>query len=363
MIRFSNWSSSSEKWDCWRSEKEVILTLTINKNKIQKEMSISKQQELEGINQGPPKSISSNKEHELINYQGFWTPGSLLAPILTFQSHFIARDTDLFITGLPKTGTTWLKSLLFTIVNRVIHSINQNPLLQNHPQELVYNLEGDIYGKAFAYPRPQHLGELPSPRLLSTHLPYASLPESIRTSNCRLLYICRNPFDALTSSFHFYTSFLKNSKIKKPPRFEDLFEKFCEGKHLYGPFFEHVLTYWKMSIEQPDKVLFLTYEDLKDDPSVHIRRVAEFVGMPFTPLEERQGVIDQIIEFCSIGNIKELEVNKSGVINKFFEKKSYFRKGEVGDWINHFTPAMTEKMTGLMEEKLRGTGLSFKLIP
>ncbi|XP_074296895.1 flavonol sulfotransferase-like [Silene latifolia] len=333
------------------------------RNTKKKRMSIVTQELLEGIYQGPPKSTCSNKENELINYQGFWIYGSFLARILLFQRDFNARDTDLIITGLPKTGTTWLKSLLFTIVNRAIYPINQNPLLKNHPQELVYNLENDIYGEAFAYPRPQHLDELPSPRLLSTHLPYASLPESIRTSNCRLLYICRNPLDALTSQFHFDTSFFKNSKIKEPPRFEDLFDEFCEGKNLYGPFFGHVLTYWKMSIEQPDKVLFLKYEDLKDDPRVHLRRVAEFIGMPFTPLEESQGVIDRIIDFCSIGNIKELEVNKSGVINKFFEKKSYFRKGEVGEWRNHFTPTMAEKMTGLIEEKLQGTGLSFKLIP
>ncbi|KAL2927850.1 Cytosolic sulfotransferase 15 [Bienertia sinuspersici] len=61
--------------------------------------------------------------------------------------------------------------------------------------------------------------------------------------------------------------------------------------------------------------------------------------------------------------MKELDVNKNGVINKFYEKKSYFRKGEIGDWTNHFTPFMVERMTKLMEEKLEGTGLSFKLYP
>ncbi|XP_074297224.1 cytosolic sulfotransferase 5-like [Silene latifolia] len=330
-------------------------------NETQKELSIISQEEVEEIKNALPKSTfgGNNVKH----YQGFWIRESFLARILSFQRHFIARDTDLIISGLPKTGTTWLKSLLYTIVNRAIYPVNQNPLLRNHPQELVYNLENDIYGEAFAYPRPQHLDELPSPRLLSTHLPYAPLPESIRTSNCRLLYICRNPLDKFTSNFHFITSFVKNSNIGEMPHIEDLFDDYCEGKSLYGPFFEHVVTYWKMSIEQPNKVLFLKYEDLKDDPELYLKRVAEFVGMPFTPLEESQGVISQIIEFCSIGNIKELEVNKSGVINKFFEKKSYFRKGEVGEWRNHFTPAMAERMTRLMEEKLRGTGLSFKLIP
>ncbi|XP_074270374.1 flavonol sulfotransferase-like [Silene latifolia] len=335
----------------------------MNKNETQKEIPITSQEELEGLKQGLPQVPSSNNKFELINYQGFWIPESFLTRILLIQRDFLSRDSDLIITGLPKTGTTWLKSLLFTIVNRAIYPINQNPLLKNHPQELVYNLESDIYGEAFAYPRPQHLVELPSPRLLSTHLPYASLPESIRTSNCRLLYICRNPLDTFTSLFHFAVSYLKNTNSKEILRFEDLFDDFCAGRTIHGPFFEHVVTYWKMSLEQPEKLLFLKYEDLKDDPKHHLKRVAEFIGMPFTPFEESQSIIDQIIEFCSIGNMKELEVNKSGVINKFFEKKSYFRKGEVGEWRNYFTPFMVEKMTKLMEEKLEGTGLTFKLIP
>ncbi|XP_074272476.1 cytosolic sulfotransferase 5-like [Silene latifolia] len=329
----------------------------MNKNETQNE-----QEELKDLKQSLPNVSSSNNKLKLINYQGFWILEPLLPRILLFQRHFLARDSDLIITGLPKTGTTWLKSLLFTIVNRTIYPIDQNPLLKNHPQELVCNLENDIYGEAFAYPQPQHLDEIPSPRLFSTHLSYTSLPESITTSNCRLLYICRNPLDVLTSLFHFTISFRKNINNKDLLRYEDLFDDFCAGRSIYGPFFEHVVTYWKMSLEQPEKVLFLKYEDLKDDPKHHLKRVAEFIGMPFTPFEESQSVIDQIIEFCSIGNMKEFEVNKNGVINKFFEKKSYFRKGEVGEWQNHFTSLMVEKMTKLMEEKLEGTGLSFKLI-
>ena len=111
-------------------------------------------------------------------------------------------------------------------------------------------------------------------------------------------------------------------------------------------------------------MLFLKYEELKEDPILHLKRVAEFVDMPFTEIEESEGVIEEIIEFCSINNLKELEGNKNGVINKIYDKKSYFRKGEVGDWTNHsITPVMVEKMKKLMQEKLEGTGLLFQLLP
>lgn len=84
--------------------------------------------------------------------------------------------------------------------------------------------------------------------------------------------------------------------------------------------------------------------------------------LPFSSQEESEGVIEKIIELCSINKLKELEVNKNGVLNNIYEKNTFFRKGEVGDWANFLTPPMVEKMNKLMEEKLEGTGLSFRLL-
>ncbi|KAL2926354.1 Cytosolic sulfotransferase 12 [Bienertia sinuspersici] len=95
----------------------------------------------------------------------------------------VAKDTDIYIASIPKTGSTWLKSLLYSIVNRSNQTISESPLLTHHPHQLVYSLETDVYSVAFDYSRPHHLDELVSPRLLSTHVPYMSLPESFKTSN------------------------------------------------------------------------------------------------------------------------------------------------------------------------------------
>ncbi|KAL2922209.1 Cytosolic sulfotransferase 13 [Bienertia sinuspersici] len=114
--------------------------------------------------------------------------------VLTFQKHFVARDSDILIASVPKAGSTWLKALLFSIVSRTNQATSQSPLLNHHPQEVVCSLESGVYSEAFGYPCPQHLDELVSPRLFSTHVPYTSLPESIKTSRCRILYICRESF-------------------------------------------------------------------------------------------------------------------------------------------------------------------------
>ncbi|KAL9245128.1 hypothetical protein vseg_018814 [Gypsophila vaccaria] len=325
--------------------------------------------EAEHLKQTLPKAHYRGTE-VLIKYQEFWIPhdSNLLCSILKLQRHYVARDTDIFITSIPKTGSTWLRSLLFATINRANHpcvdTTNNHPLISNHPNELIRKLEA-VFGDDFDYVTTSvDLDEMSSPRLFFTHLPYESLPESIKSSRCRILNITRNPLDTIVSLWYFVIGMLKLKQGKEeynPPCFEEFFEDFYDGRFVYGPFFEHVIGYWKQSLERPEKVLFLTYEDLKDDTKAQLKNLAKFVGVPFSNEEENEGVVEQIIELCSLKSLKEMEVNKSGVINKVFEKKSFFRKGEVGDWTNHMNDKMVVKMKELMELKLKGIGLSLRL--
>ncbi|KAL7175423.1 hypothetical protein ACSBR2_029091 [Camellia fascicularis] len=104
----------------------------------------------------------------------------------------------------------------------------------------------------------------------------------------------------------------------------------------FGPFWDNVLGYWKESLERPHKVLFLMYEDLKEDIILQMKKVAEFIGVLFSFEEEKESVIEEISRLCSFHNLRDLEVNKTGSV-LYFENKTYFRKGEVGDWVNYLT--------------------------
>ncbi|KAL2892671.1 Cytosolic sulfotransferase 1 [Bienertia sinuspersici] len=133
---------------------------------------------------------------EIVKYQNFWCLEVGLKDILHYQTHFKAHDSDIILASLPKSSTTWLKSLIFTIVNRLNPNhqpLNKNSLLLSHNlHELVYFLENGFYGGYPMLPTPLQLQQLApnSPVLLSTHLPYASFPESIKTSSsCKIVYI------------------------------------------------------------------------------------------------------------------------------------------------------------------------------
>lgn len=291
----------------------------------------------------------------LHEFQGFWCQSAEIQSIIAFQKHFQARDSDIVVASIPKSGTTWLKALTFAVVNRHRFTVSKShPLLSSNPHDLVPFFEYKLY----ANNQLPDLSKFPEPRLFGTHIAFPSLA-TVKKSNCKIVYICRNPFDTFISSWHFSNKVKPQSQA--PISLDETFDMYCKGIVGFGPFWEHMLGYWKESLNRPDKVLFLRYEDMKEDGALHLKKLAKFLGFPFSLEEERGGEIGKIAKLCSFDNMKKLEVNKSGKSIKNFENKNLFRKAEVGDWMNYLTPNMVEKLSKVVEEKLEGSGLRFKV--
>ncbi|XP_027348060.1 cytosolic sulfotransferase 5-like [Abrus precatorius] len=288
-------------------------------------------------------------------YQGVWYNPIILEATLTCQKHFQANDTDILLVSIPKAGTTWLKSLAFALLNRERYpNIQTHPLVTNNPHALVPFLELDLYSDQHFLPKLQALS---SPRLLSTHLPYISLPTSVKESTCKIIYVSRNPKDTFISYWHFANKMVQ--KTKEPISLEEAFQLFCRGVSPYGPFCEHVLAYWKASLERPEKVLFLSFEDMKMRPTFYLKELAKFIECPFSEEEEAQGMVDDILKLCSFDNMRNLEANKVGKIPLGMESNTYFRRGQVGDWKNYLTVEMVEHLNTITEKKLGEHGIKF----
>ncbi|KAF4367309.1 hypothetical protein F8388_025727 [Cannabis sativa] len=303
-----------------------------------------------------PKSNGWRKDG-LILYQNCWFPFHVLPNVLAFQKNFIPKDDDIIMTSFPKSGTTWLKSLLFSILNRRNYN-NNNPLLTTVPHHLVSFFEFQIYAN---YPHNLHnFTTMPSPRLVSTHIPYASLPDSIlKVSKSRIIYISRNPLDVIVSLWYYASG--HPDRLSDEWTIEYFVDKFCKGETEFGSYWDHVLGFWKASLDRPEKVLFLKYEDLKEKSVCQLKRVAEFIGLPFSQEEESEGVVEQIMDMCSLNKLKNLDVNKHGEFKPKLHNKLFFRKGQIGDWINHLTPSMAERVNQIVAEKLSDSGLSFRM--
>ncbi|GAY64273.1 hypothetical protein CUMW_232220 [Citrus unshiu] len=225
---------------------------------------------------------------DVYQYQGFWCPYVCFHGIITSQKHFEAKHIDIMLTSFPISGTTWLKAITFSIVNRSRYGLQNSPLLTTNPHQLVPFLEFNDF--------------------FPTHSPFASLPLSILTSNCGIVYLRTNPLDQFITDWQF----IPRLRDLEPSRIDEAFER--------------------------------AYP--KRDLTFCVKRLADFLRCSFSEGEEANGVIEEISKLCSFDNIKGLEATK---------------KGEVGDWKNYLTPSMSEHMVKMMEEKSAGSGLTFKL--
>ncbi|XP_037469847.1 cytosolic sulfotransferase 10-like [Triticum dicoccoides] len=300
----------------------------------------------------------------LRQYGGFWLLEKFLQGVPAVHSIFEPRPSDVLLASFPKCGTTWLKALAFATRNRAEHPLRglDHPLRRRNPHDIVQYLE-----LQYAQSMGHVVAALPSPRMLSTHLPYSLLPGRITAeeSGCRIVYICRDPKDAFVSSWFFTKKTVAAAAARartgeEPPpyTFEEAFELFCDGICVSGPQWRHVLGYWEASRRQPEKVLFLRYEEMLRNPESNVKKLAEFMGCAFSVQEEATGVVQDIVELCSLESLKNMDVNKSGSHGPLAHE-SFFRKGVPGDWSNHITPAMAERLDKIVEDALQGSGFTF----
>ncbi|XVE74392.1 hypothetical protein DITRI_Ditri12bG0013600 [Diplodiscus trichospermus] len=346
-----------------QASKQAITMLTLEPCPLSNHLppvSLPKYLTVEGLTQECRQLLPSLPIEEgwvanyLHQYQGFWHTTRQLQAVLTCQKHFEAQDTDILLVTTPKSGTTWLKAIVFALMNRVQYpNFENHPLMSENPHVLVPFLELGLYIDS----QVTDFTNFASPRLFGTHLPLVSLPESVKNSGCKLVYLCRNPKDTFVSLWHFTNKLRINNMGDNS--LEETFDKFSRGVSLYGPFWDHVLGYWKESLENPQRVLFLKYEEMKEHPKAQLVRLAQFLGLPFSYEEETSGVVDGILKLCSFENLSNLEVNKTGKLASGEEYKAFFRRGEVGDAKNHLTPHMIEKLDKITKEKLHGAGLTF----
>ncbi|EOY05823.1 Flavonol 3-sulfotransferase, putative, partial [Theobroma cacao] len=307
-----------------------------------------------------PKENGWTPMQPLCPYQGFWFFPMFLEGVMYTQDHFQAQSTDILLCSSMKTGTAWLKALSFSIATRTQFNNSISPLQTTFTHECIPFLD---YGEYAASQGPRF-------PLLATHVPYTCLPKSVIDSGCKIVYICRDPKDNFVSLWHFVRTATRNNikELKEGDliSMEEAFELYCKGISLYGPYWEHVWGYWNASLEHPEKILFLKYEDMMKETESYAKRLAEFLGCPFSLEEERGGKIQEIIQFCSFENLSNVEVNKTGIHQaqgRLVENKAYFRKGKVGDWRNYLTAEMGEHLDKIMEQKLSGSGLTFSVSP
>jgi len=272
--------------------------------------------------------------------------------------NFTLRDDDIWIVTYPKVGTTWTQEMVWMLVNDVDKEAGAVPQMLRSPFMEVGAIMGKMAENAPFPPIVKQMLQDPitfadkmsGRRVLKAHVPIEFLPPEL-TKRCKVVYVARNPRDTCVSFFKHNQSMPGHGYIGDFAEFTELFKS---GLLLFGDYWTHILSGWK--VRNHPNVKFLWFEDMKKDQRQIIEDLSVFLNHPLTT-----ELVDQLVDHLKFDNMK---VNPSANPTAGMNLKSDFmRKGQVGDWKNFFTPEKTEEWATWIQEKTRGTGLAEKISP
>ncbi|XP_060632433.2 sulfotransferase 6B1-like [Anolis sagrei] len=283
-------------------------------------------------------------EDLLFLYKQVLYPSTICSPE-TFKAleSFEARNDDVFLAGYPKSGTNWVGQILTDLVTTSAkHTENFNSLEDDDNDELEEFPYLEV-GDAEKY---QRMENLPSRRVIFTHLLPNNLPASVFKREAKILLLIRNPKDVATSFYHFSNAL---SPLPSYKTFDDFFTDFMKGKMPWGSYFDYVFE-WSKHADRKN-IMTITYEELKENRALGVKQISEFFELHLSD-EEIQGVVDR----SSFEAMKENSTSTHGALGSVL-----FRKGSVSDWKNFFSEDHNQKMDMIFEERLSGTKLGERL--
>ena len=206
-----------------------------------------------------------------------------------------ADPSDVFVCSFSKSGTTWLQYIVWLIIHH-----GQDLPESKGLSEVIPMLEFDGCDVTKAMPNDEF------PRIVKTHFRRSLVPYHAQT---KYIYIARNPKDVLVSYLYHCRGF--ECYYGAPDlQIDEIFESFAHGEVEFGNHTEHVAEWYAARDEI--NVLFLLYEDLKEDLEREVLKVAAFLGTKYFDelMKDGKKLVREIVEKTSFTSMSSTPDSK-----------------------------------------------------
>ena len=206
------------------------------------------------------------------------------------------KEEDVFIVGYPKSGNTWLQCLLAGAIYGVDLELARDAQVQDlipdvHRREFYKRVSSPAFFKSHALPVPEYK---------------------------KVVYLLRDGRDVMVSYWHHLqaTSLDQIDFMKMVQTGEGLFP--CKWQ-------DHVRQWLANPFES--KMLFVRYEDLKNDPVRELRLILDFAGM-----QRDLAVLRRAAQKASFAMMQERERRLGWENSQWPKDKAFVRRGAVGSY-------------------------------
>ena len=295
----------------------------------------------------------------------------------------VMENSKLFFGALSfKCGTTWTQEMVWQISNNVDLEGGKKPLDVRFPflegetlwdfQHQLPGIKGKLvetllngYGwwLSLTWNKPKSwlgykntvdfLDNASGQRFIKTHFPLSLLPSTLLTK-AKVIYVARNPKDAMVSFYHHHKLMHVHGYVGDLPSFA---RRFMSDQIVWNPYFKHLDEAWALK-ENPN-LLFIFYEDMKQDLNSVIRKVCEFLEVS---LNEEQ--INKLIDHLDIKNFRNnpavnMEIGKD--LGLFSREGNFIRKGQNGGWKEEFAecPELENEFNNWIDNQMKISNVQF----
>jgi len=225
---------------------------------------------------------------------------------LVWIRHKSLRASDAFFASYPRSGSTWLRFLLFDSLvgepsgfSSVNHAI---PDVKLHKHGLPLMPGGG--------------------RLIKTH-------EVFHPEYKKAVYLVRDPRDVALSEYAYQTA-LGLVKLD----LDDYLEKFLKrGVNPFASWRAHVDS-WLSAPLGPEQLLIVRFEDARADPFQTTVQIVQFLAL--TPDERR------IRAAIANNTVEKMRAKEKETPQRASARGQFIRSGSAGGWRNKMTPAQAQ---------------------